>query len=144
MAICVVLVAVRLGRGPAMLAAVLSVAAFDFFFVAPRFSFAVSDVQYLVTFAVMLGVGMLIGQLTANLRFAAGVSASRERRAHALFELTRDLSAALQTVQVVELGQKEGKIVATFDLGDEILASPAVADGAIYLRSNSRLHKLAR
>ena len=103
--LCVVLVAVRLGRGPAMLAAVLSVAAFDFFFVAPRFSFAVSDVQYLVTFAVMLGVGMLIGQLTANLRFAASVSASRERRAHALFALTRDLSAALQTVQVVELGE---------------------------------------
>lgn len=103
--LCVVLVAVWLGRGPAMLAAVLSVAAFDFFFVPPRFSFAVSDVQYLVTFAVMLGVGMLIGQLTANLRFAASVSASRERRAHALFELTRDLSAALQTVQVVELGE---------------------------------------
>ena len=61
--------------------------------------------QYLVTFAVMLGVGMLIGQLTANLRFAASVSASRERRAHALFALTRDLSAALQTVQVVELGE---------------------------------------
>jgi two-component system sensor histidine kinase KdpD len=110
--LCVVLVAVRLGRGPAMLAAVLSVAAFDFFFVAPRFSFAVSDVQYLVTFAVMLGVGTLIGQLTANLRFAAGVSASRERRAHALFELTRDLSAALQTVQVVELG--EAAVARTF------------------------------
>jgi two-component system sensor histidine kinase KdpD len=103
--LCVVLVAVKLGRGPAMLAAVLSVAAFDFFFVPPRFSFAVTDVQYLVTFAVMLGVGMLIGQLTANLRFAASVSASRERRAHALFALTRDLSAALQTVQVVELGE---------------------------------------
>jgi two-component system sensor histidine kinase KdpD len=103
--LCVVLVAVKLGRGPAMLSAVLSVASFDFFFVPPRFSFAVSDVQYLVTFAVMLGVGMLIGQLTANLRFAASVSASRERRAHALFELTRDLSAALQTVQVVELGE---------------------------------------
>jgi two-component system sensor histidine kinase KdpD len=103
--LCVVLVAVKLGRGPAMLAAVLSVAAFDFFFVPPRFSFAVTDVQYLVTFVVMLGVGMLIGQLTANLRFAASVSASRERRAHALFELTRDLSAALQTVQVLELGE---------------------------------------
>jgi outer membrane protein assembly factor BamB len=47
-------------------------------------------------------------------------------------------------VQVVELGTKEGKVVSTLDLGDEILASPAVADGAIYLRSNSRLHKLAR
>ncbi len=103
--LCVVLVAVKLGRGPAMVAAVLSVAAFDFFFVPPRFSFAVTDVQYLVTFVVMLGVGLLIGQLTANLRFAAGVSASRERRARALFELTRDLSAALQTEQVVELGE---------------------------------------
>src|SRR5882672_3906612 len=42
--LAVVLVGVRLGRGPAAFAAVLSVSAFDFFFVAPRFSFAVSDV----------------------------------------------------------------------------------------------------
>ena len=101
----VVLVAARLGRGPAILAAFLAVLSFDFFCVPPRMSFAVSDVQYLLTFAVMLAVGLLTGQLTANLRFAAGVSASRERRAQALFELTRDLSAALQTVQVVELGE---------------------------------------
>jgi len=103
--LCVVLVAVRLGRGPAMLAAFLAVASFDFFFVAPQYSFAVSDVQYVVTFAVMLGVGLLIGQLTANLRFSARVSTSRERRAQSLFELTRDLSAALQAEQVVELGE---------------------------------------
>jgi len=101
----VVLVAVKLGRGPASLAAVLSVASFDFFYVQPRLSFAVSDVQYLVTFAVMLVVGLLIGQLTANLRFSANVAASRERRAQALFELTRELSAALQTEQVVALGE---------------------------------------
>ena len=100
--LCVVLVAVKLGRGPSMLAAVLSVAAFDFFFVQPRFSFAVSDVQYLLTFIVMLTVGLLIGQLTANLRFSARVSATREQRAQALFELTRDLSGALLTSQVVE------------------------------------------
>ena len=49
--LAVVLVAVRFGRGPAVLAAFLSVGAFDFFFVPPRFSFAVSDVQYLLTFA---------------------------------------------------------------------------------------------
>lgn len=101
----VVLVAVKLGRGPATLAAVIGVASFDVFFVQPRFSFAVSDVQYLVTFMVMLAVGLLIGQLTASLRFSARISASRERRAQALFELTRDLSAALQAVQVVELGE---------------------------------------
>jgi two-component system sensor histidine kinase KdpD len=100
----VVGVAMRFGRGPAALAALLNVAAFDFFFVTPRLSFAVGDVQYLVTFAVMLGVGLLVGQLTAGLRFAVGVSTSRERRAQSLFELTRELSAALQSAQVVELG----------------------------------------
>lgn len=103
--LCVVLVAMKYGRGPASLAAVLAVASFDFFFVPPRLSFAVSDVQYLVTFAVMLVVGLLIGQLTANLRFSAKVSSSRERRAQALFELTRELSAALQTDQVTEIGE---------------------------------------
>jgi two-component system sensor histidine kinase KdpD len=121
--LCVVLVAVRLGRGPAMLAAVLSVASFDFFFVQPRFSFAVSDVQYLVTFGVMLAVGLLIGQLTAHLRFSASVSASRERRAQALFELTRDLSAALQTVQVVELG--EAAVQRTFGGTAKVLLTDA-------------------
>ena len=110
--LCVVMVAVKLGRGPSMLAAVLTVAAFDFFFVQPRFSFAVSDVQYLLTFVVMLSVGLLIGQLTANLRFSAQVSATRERRAQALFELTRDLSGALVTSQVVE--SAEGLLQRTF------------------------------
>ena len=100
-----VLVAVKLGRGPAAFAAVLNVAAFDFFFVKPRFSFAVSDAQYLLTFAVMLAVGLITGQLTAGLRFQARISSSRERRAQSLFALTRDLSAALVTTQVVELGQ---------------------------------------
>ncbi len=100
-----VLVAVKLGRGPAALAAVLNVAAFDFFFVTPRFSFAVSDAQYLLTFAVMLAVGLITGQLTAGLRFQARISTSRERRAQSLFELTRDLSAALVTTQVIATGQ---------------------------------------
>ena len=101
----VVGVAMRFGRGPAALAAVLNVAAFDFFFVPPHLSFAVSDVQYLVTFAVMLAVGLLTGQLTAGLKFQARISASRERRAQSLFELTRDLSGALLSVQVGELGE---------------------------------------
>ncbi len=100
-----VLVALRLGRGPAALAAFLNVAAFDYFFVAPRLSFAVSDVQYLVTFAVMLIVGLLTGQLTAGLRFQARIAASRERRVRSLFELTRELSAALQSDQVAALGE---------------------------------------
>lgn len=61
-------VAVSLGRGPAVVAAILSVAAFDFFFVPPHLTFAVADSQYLFTVFVMLAVAMLIGTLAARLR----------------------------------------------------------------------------
>ncbi|RJG07405.1 two-component system sensor histidine kinase KdbD [Noviherbaspirillum cavernae] len=98
----VVLVAVRLGRGPAVMATVTGVAAFDFFFVQPRFSFAVSDVQYLLTFAVMLAVGLITGHLTSGLRYQARVAAHRETRSRALYEFARELSGALQTEQVFE------------------------------------------
>jgi outer membrane protein assembly factor BamB len=47
-------------------------------------------------------------------------------------------------VQVVELGEKEGKVVATLDLGDEILCSPAAAAGALFVRSNTKLHKIGK
>jgi two-component system sensor histidine kinase KdpD len=101
--LAVVMVGVRLGRGPAALAAVLSVCAFDFFFVPPRFSFAVSDVQYLLTFCIMLVVGLITGQLTAGLRFQARVASHREERAGSLYEIARDLSGAAQVEQVVKI-----------------------------------------
>ena len=46
----VVVAALYLGRGPAVLASVLSVLVFDFFFVSPYLTFAVADTQYLLTF----------------------------------------------------------------------------------------------
>ena len=55
----VVFVAFRFGRRPAALAAVLSVVLFDLFFVPPQFTMGVSDVQYLLTFAVMLAGGVV-------------------------------------------------------------------------------------
>jgi two-component system, OmpR family, sensor histidine kinase KdpD len=102
----VVLVAVRFGRGPAAMAAVLSVCAFDFFFVPPRLSFAVNDVQYLLTFGIMLAVGLITGQLTAGLRFQARVASHREERAGALYEIARDLSGAVQIEQVVKISDE--------------------------------------
>ncbi|MET3133382.1 two-component system sensor histidine kinase KdpD [Oxalobacteraceae bacterium GrIS 1.11] len=99
----VVLVAVRFGRGASVLATIVSVAAFDFVFVPPRFSFAVSDFQYVITFAVMLAVGLITGHLTADLRFQARVAAHREERARALYEFARELSGVLQTEQIFEI-----------------------------------------
>jgi len=98
-------VATHHSRSAAVLASVLSVVAFDAVFVKPYYTLAVADEQYLVTFGVMLAVGLLVGQLTAGLRFQARVSGSRERRARLLFELARDLSGALLASQVAELGE---------------------------------------
>jgi two-component system sensor histidine kinase KdpD len=98
----VVLVAVRFGRGPSVMATCVSVACFDFFFVAPRFNFAVSDFQYVITFGVMLAVGLITGHLTSNLRFQARVASQREARSRALYEFARELSGALQTDQIFE------------------------------------------
>ena len=131
----VVCVAVWLGRGPAVLAAFLNVAAFDYFFVAPRLSFAVSDVQYLLTFAVMLIVGLVTGQLTAGLRFQARVATHREARSRSLFEAARDLSNTLTQAHVVEVAQavvaREFRAqVAIYVLGmDDRLQSPAGGTG---------------
>jgi len=80
------------GRGPSILAAVLSVAAFDFFFVAPHLTFTVSDTQYVVTFAVMLVVGLVISAQTVRLRLQAEAARARERRTAALYALSRDLA----------------------------------------------------
>lgn len=88
----VVLVAVRYGRGPSVLAAVLGVATFDFFFVPPYFTFAVSDTQYVVTFGVMLVVGLVISKLAAGMRLQARVAAHRERRTAALYAMSRELT----------------------------------------------------
>ena len=71
----------------------------------PRFSFAVSDIHYTVTFVVMLGVALLVGQITARLRFQATVAADREHRMRALFEMARDLSSALTLEQTADLSQ---------------------------------------
>jgi len=99
----VVFVALRYGRGPAVLASFLSVAAFDFFYVPPRFTFAVSDVQYLLTFVIMLAVGLITGQLTAGLKYQARIATSREARVRALYEMSRDLSGALIPEQIAEI-----------------------------------------
>ncbi|HET7096676.1 MAG TPA: DUF4118 domain-containing protein [Casimicrobiaceae bacterium] len=96
----VLVVALREGRGPAVMASFLCVALFDFFFVPPRFSFAVDDVQYLVTLGVMLAVALITAHLTANLRRHADLAARRERETQSLYELARDLSGAASIEQV--------------------------------------------
>ena len=89
----VTVAALRLGRGPSALTAVLNVAAFDYFFVPPRFNFAISDAQYFVTFGVMLLIALVIGNLVASVRQQTRVAGARERRTALLYAMTRELTA---------------------------------------------------
>jgi two-component system sensor histidine kinase KdpD len=104
--LAVTLVAMRLGRGPSVFAAVAAVVAFDFFFVEPRWSFAVADTQYVVTFGVMLAVGLIISGLAANIRTRALIAGYREQRTTALYAMSRELGAAGDLDEMVRIAVK--------------------------------------
>ena len=99
----VFIAAVRLGRGPAVLAAFLSVTLFDLLFVSPHPSFTVVDAQYLVTLAVMLAVGLISSHLASHVAEQNEAILSKERETNMLYELARDLGAALTLEQVVDI-----------------------------------------
>jgi two-component system sensor histidine kinase KdpD len=88
----VAIVATRWGRGPSVLASVLSIAAFDFFFIPPYLTFAVSDVQYIWTFAVMLVVALLISGFAARGRQQVQATRQHLRRTAALYAMSRDFA----------------------------------------------------
>ena len=79
--LAVVLVALAYSRGPAIVATLLCVAAFDLLFVPPQGAFTVDDLQYLLTFGIMLAVGLVISRLKRNVRVQAGEQARLEAAA---------------------------------------------------------------
>ncbi len=74
--LAVVLAAARYRQGPAVTAALVGIASFDFFFVHPLYTFSVSDVRYLLTFGVMLLVALVLGGLTGRIRDQAEAAVS--------------------------------------------------------------------
>ena len=101
----VLVVAVKLGRNAAVVASIVSVLLFDIFFVPPRFSLAVNNIQYLITFAVMLVTALTTTHFTSVLRQKALEAERREKRTQALYQLARQLAGTLTTAQVIETGQ---------------------------------------
>ena len=104
--IAVIVIAIRWGRGPSVLASILSVAAFDFFFVPPYFSFTVSDIQYLLTFGVMLVAALVISNLAVRLHQQAELARYRERRTGVLYAMSRDLATHRGTGMLAQLAAK--------------------------------------
>jgi two-component system sensor histidine kinase KdpD len=115
----VVISAVFLGRGPSLLAAIVGVLAFDFFLIPPYLTFAVSDTQYLITFAVLFIISLVVSSLTARVREQVEAAIHREAQTSALYNLGRDLTSAtdldsLAQIIISHIGQVFGRKVAIF------------------------------
>ncbi|WP_336853439.1 two-component system sensor histidine kinase KdpD [Pseudescherichia vulneris] len=115
----VVIVALLYGRWPSVLATVINVISFDLFFIAPRGTLAVSDVQYLLTFGVMLTVGLVIGNLTAGVRYQARIARYREQRTRHLYEMSKALAVGRSEQDIALTGEKF--IQSTFHARSQIL-----------------------
>ncbi len=99
----VVLAATFLGRGPSILASVLSVLAFDFFMVQPVFSFTVYDSQYLITFIGLLLVGLVISNSAALLRNQVDALKNRDLHQQAVNDISRELTSAFGLENVLDI-----------------------------------------
>jgi two-component system sensor histidine kinase KdpD len=97
----VVIAAVRWGYGPAVLLSALSVLAFNFFFVPHEYTLQVANAQYLLTFAGLFVVGVVIADLTNRVRQQAAAAQRREAQTAELYALSRDLVATISLDKIV-------------------------------------------
>lgn len=151
----VVFVATRFSRGPAIAAAIANVLVFDFFFVPPQLSFTVHDAQYLLTFAVMLGIGLLISTLTARVHEQLAATQQQERRTDALYRLTQQLSEVYGTEFLIRTaGQRlrdmfpgeiaifirspDGAVAVRFGEGTEIASQPNNVAAATWVATHNQ------
>jgi len=98
----VVLVSIRGKRGPAILTSLLSVSAFNFFFVQPRYSFNFHHVEYFIVCVAMLFVAFIISHLTLKSQRKGVIARLRERRAVAMYALSRKLAVCRGLAKVLQ------------------------------------------
>ncbi len=127
------LVASRGHRWPATLYSILSVLCFDFFFVPPRYTFAVSDTQYIFTFIVMAAVGFVISDLTVRIRAQAESSRLGEMRTAAMHALSRELASTRGVQAILDAAVRH--VAEVFD--SEIVALMPGKEGSLEVRSSS-------
>ncbi|NJL06304.1 MAG: sensor histidine kinase KdpD [Chloroflexaceae bacterium] len=93
--------ATRFRRSSLVLASVLSVLAFNFFFTTPYYSLEVDNPQYILTLAVMLMVALFISTLTVRIREQARAARQREQRTATLYALSRAYAAARDQASIL-------------------------------------------
>jgi K+-sensing histidine kinase KdpD len=121
------------GRGPALLAASLAVAAFDFCFVPPRYTFVIAHVDHAVTFVVMFATALAIATLTERLRKQKTLARqadlrarSEEMRSSLLSSVSHDLRTPLTVITAAASSARDPAVPAA--ARQELLA--AIVDEA--------------
>lgn len=130
----IMITAVRFGRVAALWAAALSVAAFDYCFVPPFYTFVVSDIRHLFTFAMMFAVGLTISGLVARIRRQEQDARVREERAAALHALSRELVSVLDEGQAADIVARQAREA----FGGEAVVLLRGSGGALVPRGRSR------
>jgi two-component system, OmpR family, sensor histidine kinase KdpD len=98
--LAIVFVAYRFGRNPALLASALSVAAVDFCFVPPYFTFVVANIKHLLTFVGLFVMGVVTSNLTERVRRQAVSARMREERTATLYALARELAQSRNAAEI--------------------------------------------
>ncbi|MFA6091955.1 MAG: sensor histidine kinase KdpD [Elusimicrobiota bacterium] len=127
------LVAARGHRGPAVLASVLGILCFDFYFVPPRFSFNVADTQYGITFLAMLAAAVIISHLTVRIRTQAELAGLGEMRTAAMHALSRRLASTRGIENIFAVSLRH--IAEVFD--SELISLMPDQDGRLTERASS-------
>jgi two-component system sensor histidine kinase KdpD len=131
----VVAVAMRCSRQVSVVTSFVGVAAFDFFCVPPYLTFVVADYEYLITFAGMLVVALVISTQTARIRTQAANAVEREARTETLYRLSRSLAGQTRVFEVARTAA---------ECAEEVFQTPVVIflpdDGKITFRRRTSEH----
>ncbi len=130
----VVVMAMRFGHAPSLFTAGLSVAAFDFFFTVPYFSFAVEDKRYVLTFVIMFSVAFAISNRTESIRRSASAARRRETRTARLYAMSRELAVARSSDEVIDAALSHLRDAFASDIGVLLLEG----DGSFRRAGSSR------
>ena len=124
--LAIMIASFRFGRGPAIGAAALSVASYDFFFVPPFLTFNVEHARHALTFAMMFGLGLVTSNLTSRLRAHERQARVREERTAALSALSGEFVGAPDAAAVAETAARQA--AAVFGCDAVILLRDPVGD----------------
>ncbi len=116
----VLVIAIRLGTGPSLVAAIMAFLAFNFLLVSPYYTFIVADTRELLDLLIFLAVAIITGQLASFAQSQAESARQRASEEDVLFKLASsfnqltdatDVHRVLQDVLRDDLGAMGSRVL---------------------------------